>query len=88
MDKKDFRIEAEEGLLTISATKESETKEEKNGHYNRREYNYSQWSRSFNLPDNCDAGKIEASYTNGELIILIPKVKTTIPRNVKSISVS
>src|SRR5262245_46607129 len=57
MDKKDFKLEAFDDILTISAEKEREHKEENHGRYNRREYNYSSWSRSFTLPENCDTGK-------------------------------
>jgi HSP20 family protein len=65
LDKNDFKVDAYDDMLTISAEKEKEVKEEKNGRYNRREYNYSSWSRSFPLPENCDAGKINAEYKNG-----------------------
>ena len=86
--KKDFKLEAFDEMLTISAEKEKEEKEEKNGRYNRREYNYSSWSRSFTLPENCDTAKIAAEYNNGELKILIPKLEINQPKKVKSISVN
>lgn len=73
MDKKDFSVETVEDLLTISAEKEKEEKHEKNGHFTRREYNYSSWARSFTLPENCESNKIDAEYKNGELIVHIPK---------------
>ena len=88
MEKKDFKLEAFDEMLTISAEKEKEEKEEKNGRYNRREYNYSSWSRSFTLPENCDTAKIAAEYNNGELKILIPKLEKKKQKKVKSISVN
>lgn len=88
LEKKDFKVEAVEDMLTISAEHEREEKEEKEGRYNRREYNYSSWSRSFTLPEFCDLGKIEAGYKNGELKIVIPKLEVKEPRKVKSISVN
>lgn len=88
MEKKDFKVEAFDEMLTISAEKEKEEKEEKNGRYNRREYNYSSWSRSFTLPENCDTAKIAAEYNNGELKIMIPKLEINEPKKVKSISVN
>lgn len=87
MDKKDFKVEALDDMLTITAEKEKEEKEEK-ARYNRREYNYSSWTRSFTLPENCDAGKIDASYENGELKILIPKLEVAVPKKIKNISVN
>lgn len=87
LEKKDFKIEAIDDLLTISAEHEKEEKE-LNDRYNCREYNYSSWSRSFTLPENCNANKIDAVYKNGELKISIPKVEIKEPKKVKSISVS
>lgn len=87
MDKKDFKVEAYDEMLTISAEHEREEKEE-NGRFNRREYNFSSWSRSFTLPENCDAGKIEASYVNGELKVTIPKLEVKEAKKVINISVN
>jgi HSP20 family protein len=88
LEKKDFKVETFDDMLTISAEHEREEKEETNGRYNRREYNYSSWSRSFTLPENCDFGKVNAEYKNGELKILIPKMEVKEPKKVKSISVN
>ena len=88
LEKKDFKVDAYDDMLTISAEKEKEEKDEKNGRYNRREYNYTNWSRSFTLPENCDAGKINAEYKNGELKVLIPKMEIKQPKKVKNISVN
>ncbi|MBL0233349.1 MAG: Hsp20/alpha crystallin family protein [Chitinophagaceae bacterium] len=88
MDKKDFSIEAFDNMLTIGAEKETEHKEEKNGRFNRREYNFNSWSRSFTLPENCNASKIDAAYVNGELKIMIPKMEKTEVKKVKNIQVN
>ena len=87
LEKKDFKVEAIEDMLTISAEHVKEEKEEKNGRFNRREYNYTSWSRSFTLPEYCDFGKINAEYKNGELKILIPKMEVKEPKKIKNISV-
>ena len=89
MEKKDFKVEALDDMLTISAEHEREEKEEKTGRFNRREYNYSSWTRSFTLPENCNTAKIEANYVNGELKILIPKLEIKKEmKKVKNISVN
>lgn len=88
LEKKDFKVDAYDDMLTISAEKEKEEKEEENGRFNRREYNYSSWSRSFTLPENCNTAKIDAGYKNGELKIVIPKIEVKEPKKVKSISVN
>ena len=72
MKKDDFRIDLDGDTLTISAEKE-ETKEEKDKKYNRREYNYSSFSRSFTLPGEVKSDKIEASYNEGVLKLVLPK---------------
>lgn len=87
LEKKDFKIETIDDLLTISAEHEKEEKES-NDRFNRREYNYSSWSRSFILPENCNHNKIDAAYKNGELKIMIPKKEIKEPKKANSISVS
>ena len=71
LDKDDFDIQVHHGMMTISAEKE----ENKNADdkYNRREYNYSSWTRSFTLPEDAVDGKISAEYKNGELKIEVPR---------------
>ncbi len=86
LKKSDFKIESFEGMLTISAEKEGEEEEEV-GHFNRREYDYTGWSRSFTLPEFVDTGHIEARYENGELKIKLPKTEVAKTRKVKTISV-
>jgi len=71
LEKNDFVIQVNQGILTISAEKE-ETKAT-DDKYNRREYNYSSWSRSFTLPEDAVDGKISAEYKNGELKIEVPR---------------
>ena len=85
LEKKDFKVQVEDGVLTISAEKEQ--KEEKNGKYNRREYNYSSWARSFTLPDDADDTKIKAEYKNGELKVDVPRTEKKMKENVKSINI-
>src|SRR5262245_8354420 len=87
LEKSDFKIDAYDDMLTISAEHGREDKDEKDGRYNRREYNYSSWSRSFSLPDNCNLEKIDAEYKNGELRILIPKMEMKEPKRGKTITI-
>ena len=72
MKKTDFKIGIEGNMLTISSEME-ETKEEKEEEYTRKEYNYSTFSRSFNLPDEINKEKIEAIYSDGILKLTLPK---------------
>jgi HSP20 family protein len=72
LEKKDFNIDVDGNMLTISSEKE-EKKEEKDERHTRREYNYSSFSRSFTLPDAVITDKIEAIYESGELKVILPK---------------
>src|SRR5690606_32503121 len=49
LEKKDFKVTVDRGVLTISAEKEAR-KEEKEKNYTRKEFNYTTFSRSFALP--------------------------------------
>jgi HSP20 family protein len=72
LKKEDFKIDVEGNILTISAEVEDE-KKEKDNTYSRREYNYSNFSRSFNMPESINKDKIEAHYDEGILKLKLPK---------------
>lgn len=74
MKKDDFNIDIDANTLTISAEKE-EKKEEKEDRYTRKEFNYTSFSRSFSLPDWVNKDKIDASYENGLLKLVLPKTE-------------
>jgi HSP20 family protein len=69
MKKEDFKIDVEGNFLTISCEKE----EKKEIKHNRREFNYSSFSRSFNLPEEVNKEKIDAHYEDGVLKLNLPK---------------
>ncbi|WP_372773092.1 Hsp20/alpha crystallin family protein [Mangrovibacterium sp.] len=74
LDKKDFHIDVKDNLLTVSSEKKEEKKEEKEGSkVVFCEFNYSKFSRSFQLPDGVDVNKITANHNNGVLTIQLPK---------------
>ena len=87
LDKKDFKVEVENGVLTVSAEKEEEKLEEKEN-YRRREFSYNSFSRSFALPDNLLSEKIEAKYDNGILRLVLPKKEISPAKPVKQIKVN
>jgi len=74
MKKNDFKIDVEGNTLTVSAENE-ENKEETNEKYTRKEFNYTSFSRSFSLPDGVNKDKIDASYENGLLKLVLPKTE-------------
>lgn len=72
--KEDFKIKVDGDILTISAETKQETAEGGNNkEYSRREYTYSSFTRSFQLPDNAKDDSISANYNDGILKITIPK---------------
>lgn len=72
MDKKDVSVVVEKDSLRIEGHKKEEKKKEK-GRYSHFERTYGQFSRSFVLPDEVNAEKIEASMKNGVLELRLPK---------------
>jgi HSP20 family protein len=84
-NKNDFKINIETNVLTISAEKKEEKKEE-NSRFTRREFNYNTFSRSFTLPQSVDTETINAKYTDGILKLQIPKkeeAKKTTKKEIK-----
>ena len=87
LEKKDFKVEVDNGVLTVSAENEAEEKEE-GENYTRREFSYNAFSRSFNLPENALSEKITAEYENGILTLSLPKKEVTVSKPKKEIKVS
>jgi HSP20 family protein len=88
MSKKDFRIELDNGLLTISSERSQENERKEGDRYTKREFSYQSFSRSFSLPKNVvDEEKIQAKYEDGVLRLLIPKREEAKPRPPKQISI-
>jgi HSP20 family protein len=86
MKKDDFEIEVEDGVVSISSTQEEEQVNEK-GKFTRREFSYSSFRRSFTLPDSVDPTKIDATYKEGVLLVLLPKHKEAQPQPKKLIKI-
>ena len=87
MEKKDFEIEIENDLISVSSIPKKEN-EVKNGfNYNRQEFNYNSFHRTFSLPKEVDQIKIKAIYTNGILTITLPKLNEVISKSKKLIEV-
>ena len=87
LSKDDFKINVEENVLTISAEKKEEGSEVK-PNYSRKEFSYSNFKRSFNLPETVDTEQINASYENGVLALSIPKKSVEKEKSVIEVKVS
>jgi HSP20 family protein len=72
INKSDFNIKVEKGVLSISAEVKNES-EQIETNYKRKEFNYSQFKRSFTLPENVNVDSISAEYKDGILLVSLPK---------------
>ena len=84
-NKEDFKVNIENGLLTISFEKKEETKDE-NIKSVRKEFAYQSFKRSFSLDEKIDVEKIQAKYENGLLKFFLPK-KEQVKEATKQISI-
>src|SRR5258706_6116214 len=71
--KEDFKIQVEQGLLTISFEKKEETAQPEDYKTIRREFEFKSFKRSFSVDDKIDVDGIQAQYENGVLKLLLPK---------------
>lgn len=79
MTKEDFDIHLGEGnefVIAMEKKNESGEKDKEGKKYLRREFSYTKFQQAFDLPDNVDVEKINASMNNGVLTIELPKVAT------------
>ena len=70
-DKKDIKLDVDDGILTIEATKNEETKDEEKNYY-RKERVYGSFKRQFSI-GNIDENEINAKFDKGVLTITFPK---------------
>ena len=87
LDKKDFKIELNNSVLTISSEKKVENETKEGQQFTRREFSYQSFSRSFTLPETVEGEKIGAKYENGILSVSIPKKEEAKPKPVKQIEI-
>ena len=84
--RKDFNVELDDHVLTVSSESKHED-ESKTDQYTRREYRYDNFQRSFRLPETVDTAGIKAKYNNGILTISLPKHEEAIPEPKKQIEI-
>ncbi|MBU2945419.1 Hsp20/alpha crystallin family protein [Zobellia uliginosa] len=87
LKKSDFQIDLDNQVLSIS-TETTETNEHKEDTYTRREYGYSSFKRSFTLPETVNDEKVNASYQDGILSILLPKKEEAKRKPARNIEIS
>ncbi|MCZ4225121.1 Hsp20/alpha crystallin family protein [Pedobacter rhodius] len=72
LTKEDFKLSLERNVMSI-AVEQSSKNDAQERNFNKREFSYNSFVRSFTLPESADQNGIEAKYENGVLCINIPK---------------
>jgi len=80
--KEDVKVTVEGGNLTISGERKAE-KEEKARRYHRIERFYGRFERSFSLPEDAEAGKVNAEYKDGVLRVHLAKSEKARPQQIE-----
>lgn len=78
-NKENIEIRYEDNMLTISA-KYDEVMEEKGESFIQRERRRGNYSRSIAIPSNVKEDEIKASFNNGVLKVVLPKLEPSKPR--------
>lgn len=87
LEKKDFKINLDNNVLTITSEREDKSEVEKE-RYMRREFSYSSFTRSFSLPQSVDMANITANHKDGVLTIIVPKREDAKVKPTKQIEIS
>lgn len=82
MEAKDIDISMVGDTLTIKGEKKAE-REEKEENYHLVERSYGSFCRSMKLPAVVDADKVEATYKNGVLTVVLPKKEEVKPKAIE-----
>ncbi|MBF0183534.1 MAG: Hsp20/alpha crystallin family protein [Magnetococcales bacterium] len=82
VEQKDIKLHVENNQLTISGERKMED-EKKRDNYHRIERSYGTFSRTFQLGSNTNPEKIQASYKNGVLEVVLPKREEAKPRSIE-----
>jgi HSP20 family protein len=80
--KEDIHLEIEQNVLTIRGEKRLEEEVGKNRQRRWTERAYGAFQRSFTLPGDADADRMDAEFRDGVLTIRVPKSEVAKPRSV------
>lgn len=88
LQKDDFKVNYDNGRLSISSEKKNQSEEKEGEKITRREFSYQSFQRSFTVSEHViDAEKIAANYQNGILHITLPKREEVKPKPAKQIEI-
>jgi HSP20 family protein len=72
LKKQDFKISLDRNVLQVAVERQNESNEE-GKRFSKREFSYTSFVRSFALPELADQSRIEATYEDGVLKMIIAK---------------
>jgi HSP20 family protein len=88
LKKSDFRIELNDKILSVQTEHQEDAEDQSfDGTYQRREFSFHSFYRTFRLPEAADCECINASYNDGILHIEIAKRTDDLPKSTKKIDV-
>ncbi len=82
VEMEDVDVRIENGVLTLHGERKQETGVTEENAY-RMERVYGTFARSFSLPTTVDAAKVTATYKDGVLEVIVPKVETAKPKQIE-----
>ena len=82
VDKKDLDVSLTENTITIKGTTRHEEKEERDDYY-RSEISRGSFTRTLALPADVDGSQAKATFQNGLLEVILPKVEGAKRRSIK-----
>ena len=82
VDKKDLDVKLENGVISIRGEKQVEKETGKGTKRHRTERFHGTFARSFTLPDAVQDERVDASYKDGVLSLVIPKAEESRPKSI------
>jgi HSP20 family protein len=79
--KENVRVTLENGVLTVTGERKFENEENKKYHLIER--SYGRFVRSFSLPGDGDAAKVDAQFKNGVLQVRVAKSEAARPKQIE-----
>ena len=86
MAKKDFKVEIVDNELHIGYNKEKKSESNESNHW-RKEFSFESFERNFTLPTFVEGEKVTATYTDGILMISVPKKEEVRRKPAKTVQI-
>ncbi|MDQ6685524.1 MAG: Hsp20/alpha crystallin family protein [Pseudomonadota bacterium] len=82
IDPASIEVSVEKGLLTLSGERGAARKDGEREHVYAKERFSGRFRRVVSLPEDSDPSRVEASYSDGVLKIVVPRLEATKPRQI------